>query len=254
MGKAAFGVLTRSDDGATEDKAPEGPDGSANKEGRTLSKQNRESLFATIDASLDVLEDAGVDHGMKRFTDCEDTDFDLSEHSAREWGGDGDDDGDADATPVNNATGSDTPDDDGSTDAADDTDTRDMSDDTPDDGEDGDKPLAEQNAEQINELTQAVEDLTETLSDPKEKSAEIEIDGESYEVPESQVKTALGVDEDEGVGVADAIEQLKSEVDETQERIDRINQQSGTTDQIDAAATGDEDDDNGLDDLGKALS
>jgi hypothetical protein len=70
---------------------------SSSKEGRTLSAQNRDSLFATIDASLDVLEDAGVDHGMTRFTDREDTAFTLSEHTERAWPEDEDDDKHADA-------------------------------------------------------------------------------------------------------------------------------------------------------------
>jgi hypothetical protein len=90
------------------------------KEGRTLSRQNRESLYATIDASLDILHDAGVDHGMTRFTDRDDTAFDLSEHSAREWPDPDEDDENTDegeesagtdGPPFESAAGGDTPDD-----------------------------------------------------------------------------------------------------------------------------------------------
>ncbi len=61
------------------------------KEGRTLSRANQERLFATIDASLDVLEDAGVDHGLVRFTDRDDVDWTLDDHTAREWATDEED-------------------------------------------------------------------------------------------------------------------------------------------------------------------
>lgn len=262
-GKAFLGALTGSDDGADEKTSPEALDDGPNasdlddpghipgrsKEGRTLSKQNRESLFATIDASLDVLEDAGVDHGMTRFTDREEWAFDLSEHSGREWQTDDDDDGEEDDeesedSTINNDAGGDTPDD-----------NTDMSDDNPDDpGED--KSLAEQNAEQINELTQAVESLTETLTGPEAKTAEIEIDGETYEVREDAAKAALGVDGDDDV--ADAIERLNEKaerVDDVEQRLDTISQQSGVSTQIEAAADeGEGDDDSGLEGLGKALS
>jgi len=97
IGKAAAGVLP----GVS---APESPDDAAGaetqtrpdtaKEGRTLSRANRDSAMAAIDANLDLLEDAGVDHGMTRFTDRESYAFDLSEHTARSWGGGGDGDDD----------------------------------------------------------------------------------------------------------------------------------------------------------------
>ena len=105
--------------------APDEPDDAAGaetqtqpdtaKEGRTLSRANRESAMAAIDANLDLLEDAGVEHGMERFTDRETYAFDLSEHSARTWAGgdDGTDDEDEDDT------------------------TESMTDDTNDDGGDG---------------------------------------------------------------------------------------------------------------------
>jgi hypothetical protein len=141
-------------------------------------------------------------------------------------------------------------------------DATDMSNDNTDDGG-GDKSLAEQNAEQIKELTQAVEqqseavtELTETLAGPRPKTAEIEIGGETYEVPEEQVKSALGVDEDAGVDVADAIESLKSEVEAQGRRIDAIGKQSGAgaTSQQVRENSDDGDDEGGLEGLGKALS
>jgi len=99
IGKAAAGVLP----GVS---APDTPDDAAGaetqtrpdtaKEGRTLSQSNRESAMAAIDANLDLLEDAGVDHGMTRFTDRESYAFDLSEHTARSWGGDDGTDDDTD--------------------------------------------------------------------------------------------------------------------------------------------------------------
>jgi len=82
----------------------------------------------------------------------------------------------------------------GGTDAADDTDT-DMSDDNPDDGG-GDKSLAEQNAEQITELTQAVEDLTDAVTDDEEKAVTIKAGGEVHEVTESEAKAWF--DDDDG--------------------------------------------------------
>ncbi|WP_134672603.1 XkdF-like putative serine protease domain-containing protein [Halorussus marinus] len=220
------------------------------KDGRTLSQSNQESAMAAVDANLDMLEDAGVDHGMTRFTDRDDVDFDLSEHDAREWTGDHDDEGEGeetDVSPVNNAAGGDTPDD---------TTKTDMPDDDPEGGDD--KSLAEENAEQITELTQAVENLTESLTGPEPKTAEIEIDGESYEVPEDAAKAALGVDEEAGVGVADAVEELKEKaerVDEVERRLDTINQQSGHSTQLErSAGEGEEGDESGLKSLGEALS
>ncbi|QRY26367.1 MULTISPECIES: XkdF-like putative serine protease domain-containing protein [Halobacterium] len=132
----------------------------------------------------------------------------------------------------------------------------DMTNDNPDDDNGGSdaKELAEQNAEQINELTQAVDNLTSALTGPEPKTAEIEIGGESYEVPEDAAKAALGADEDKSV--ADAIEELKSEVETANTRIDSIARQSGGSDQVDAAAANDSDegDESGLERLGKALS
>ncbi len=66
-------------------KSAEDDDDEAAKEGRTLSQSNQDSAMAAVDSNLDILEDAGVDHGMTRFTDQDGVEFDLSEHDAQEW-------------------------------------------------------------------------------------------------------------------------------------------------------------------------
>ncbi len=247
IGKAAVDTFLGSDDpdGVAETPESDPRKEGAEKEGRTLSRQNEDDLKAVIDAATSIFRDAGKDPDITRFTDREDDDFDLSEHTAREFAGpEEDEDGETDVSPMNTDPGGDTPDD---------TDTTDMTDDTPDDNE-GEKALAEQNAEQIKELTDAVANLTETIAGPQPKTAEIEIAGESYEVPEDAAKAALGVDEDAGVGVADAIESLKTQVEEQQQRLDTINQQSGVSTQIERDAGTESDDNSGLEGLGKALS
>ncbi|WP_226043488.1 XkdF-like putative serine protease domain-containing protein [Natrinema sp. DC36] len=312
----AKAFFTRDEPGRTSDPTfGKDVDTDVGKEGRTLSTENRDSLFATIDAAADVLEDAGIDHGIQRFTDRGGWDFDLSEHTAREWSNDEDEDEDEDGSDgegdgnwelavedgtegyqhsesgefvaaeeatveiitdahglewsdtnstESNDAGGDTSDESG-TEAAADTDTKstetDMTDESTNDGEGGDKSLAKQNAEQINDLTQAVENLTESLTGPEAKTAEIEIDGETYEVREDAAKAALGVDEESDIGVADAIERLNEKagrVDEVENRLDTIVQQTGAggeSQQLEAAADeGEENDDGGLGDLGKALS
>jgi len=123
------------------------------------------------------------------------------------------------------------------------------------DGEGGDKALAEQNAEQINELTQAVEDLTESLTGPEPKTAEIEIDGETYEVREDAAKAALGIDGETDVGEAIARLNEKAErVDEVEDRLDTIVQQSGRSQQLEQSNDGGETKESSLDGLGEALS
>lgn len=121
---------------ATPKSVTDGASDDSQKDGRTLSAANRQSLMANVDAALEVLEDSGVAHGMERFTDRDEFDFDLSEYEAREWGESGDE-SDSDGTGVgddplfhesgetqqdgltnNNASGGDTLDDDMSTDDA----------------------------------------------------------------------------------------------------------------------------------------
>jgi hypothetical protein len=147
--------------------------------------------------------------------------------------------------------GGDTPDDDGGSKSAD----PDMGDNTNDDVGGDDKSLAEKNAEQISELTESVNTLTEAITGPELKTAEIEIDGETYEVREDAARAALGVSEDDDVG--EAIERLNKKagrVDDLERRVDNIARQSGGSGQVEAAANGENGDDSRLDELGKALS
>lgn len=86
IGRAAAKALPGlSEPSAADDAGGAETQTHTDKEGRTLSKRNRDSAKAAVDASLDLLEDAGVEHGMTRFTDRESDAFDLSEHQARTW-------------------------------------------------------------------------------------------------------------------------------------------------------------------------
>jgi hypothetical protein len=243
-GRAFLSALSGSDD----DGGSEAPDKTAEataKEGRTLSTANRERLYATIDASLDVLRDAGEEDLPKRFTDRDDVAFDLTEHQARSWGGDEDED-DGEDEDDKHAPEGDTSDD-----------TTDMSDSTDEDGGE-DKSLAEKNAEQINELTEAVEGLTKAVTDDgdeggaEKETATIEVDGEEYEVSKSEVESWF--DEDDSGSEKDA-EALAEEVKALEERIDTIVRQSGGSQQLDpASGEGEDNKQSGLDAIGGALS
>lgn len=102
VGKAALSALSRPGSSeetatarATDSSKTDARTNQQAKEGRTLSAANRESAMAAVDANLDLLEDAGVEHGMTRFTDRDSFDFNLTEHAARDWsGGETDDDSD----------------------------------------------------------------------------------------------------------------------------------------------------------------
>jgi hypothetical protein len=166
-GKAFLSALSGTDDdggseapdrGANTAETPEEDPRGTSKEGRTLSRQNRESLYATIDASLDVLEDAGeVPEDMGRFTDREDTSFDLSEHTAREWP-DPDDEEETDVSVPgmeNNAPEGDTSDN-----------TTEMGDDTK--PEDEPPEWVKELQEQINEQSKRID---EVLDGDEEKAA-----------------------------------------------------------------------------------
>jgi len=117
VGKAVFEALPGGTDvdvdvdkaGAGAGAGPGDAGGDASKEGRTLSRQNRDALFASIDAQLGVLDDAGVDHGATRFTDREDIDFDLAEFDGKVAPTDKDVPGDdtPDSTTMSNDTDTD---------------------------------------------------------------------------------------------------------------------------------------------------
>ncbi|MCJ0619446.1 hypothetical protein JZX76_07965 [Haloarcula hispanica] len=254
-GRAFLSALTGDESKSATDAGEAGRE--ARKEGQTLSKGNRESIMASIDAGLDVLEDAGVDHGMTRFTDQDGVDFDLSEHDARAWsfdedGEDGDNEEDEDDQGDKHAAGGDTPADDGSTTAADD-----MSDDT--DTDNSDKSLAEQNAEQINELTDAVKGLTEAGDGDEgseldaDKTAEVELpSGEVVEVSKSEVDGWF--DEDDGTEKSAGNEEVtKADIEALHARLDAISREASGSQQLDRGSSEGDDGDQ-LSDLGKALS
>ncbi|MFB6237526.1 MAG: XkdF-like putative serine protease domain-containing protein [Halopenitus sp.] len=167
-------------------------------------------------------------------------------------------DQDPDEQPDKDAPDGDTSDD-GGTDAADTTDmSNDNGGDGTDDGGDADKSLAEENAEQIKELTETVETLTEALTG-EEKTVEIEVDGETVEVPESKAKAALGVDGGAGEGGdgvdAEELKSLQKEVNEVAERLDRISKQSGVSDQLKGSRDGEgESNESALGGISEALS
>lgn len=207
-GKAFLSALTgsdsRADDGSGATSSPEDLDHSASaaKEGRTLSRQNRESLFATIDASLDVLHDAGVDHGMTRFTDRDDWAFDLSEHTARSWPDDEEDedededeDEEQEASRSEPAPGGDTPD------------STTMSDDNPmADAPDWAKALNDR----IDSLEESDKDADDPLADAPDWAKDL-----AGRVDEIEEKTT----DDDKPEWAKALE----------ERVDNISKQTGAT-------------------------
>jgi len=243
-GKAFLSALTPGSDGDTTTTS--GGAAPTDKAGETLSQSNRESAMAAIDANLDMLEDAGVDHGMTRFTDRGDIDFNLSEHEARTFDdGDGED-GDTpfDVQDSKHAAGGDTPADNGGSQSAD---TETMGDDNSGEG----LALAETNAEQISELNDTVSEmakrvdtLTRALSG-EEKTVEIELDGETHEVPKSQAEAVLAED-----GGSDGGDDVADEVKELRERLDNLAKQSGGSDQVrdDGGET-----ESGLEGVGKLL-
>ncbi|WP_135830645.1 XkdF-like putative serine protease domain-containing protein [Halorussus halobius] len=234
--KSFLSTLTGSDDDDTNTQS-EAPD--AAKEGRTLSQSNRESAMAAVDANLDILQDAGVDHGMTRFTDQDDVDFDLSEHDARSWGG-GHDDDDADSNPFTVDNGQDAPEGDTSDD------TTDMNDDTPDD------PMAD-----APEWAKALNDRIDSLETDKDADGDASPDDPLDDAPEWAKGLADRVDEIEEKALDDGAEDEKPEwAKELEARIDTIAEQGGVSTQLDAASDTDTDTDSEdkLKDLGEALA
>lgn len=69
--------------GGGTDDPDSGEDAGVDKAGRTLSQTNRRAVMASIDAQLDMLDDAGVDHGMQRFTDRDEFAFDLASYEGK---------------------------------------------------------------------------------------------------------------------------------------------------------------------------
>jgi len=105
---ASLKSLFGSDDANGAEDRGDSADGNTEKAGRTLSQRNRRAVMASVDAQLDILNDAGVDHGMTRFSDRAEFAFDLEEYgSADRAAGDG-----GTEEMDKNASGGDTPDDD----------------------------------------------------------------------------------------------------------------------------------------------
>ncbi|SEW10398.1 XkdF-like putative serine protease domain-containing protein [Natrinema salifodinae] len=216
IGKAAVDTFLGADDAGanvadTSDADPR-KDRETAKEGRTLSQSNRDSLFATIDASLDVLEDAGVDHSIERFTDRDDFAFDLSEHQARPWPDPDEDEPDdededsagTDGPPFESATGGDTPDD-----------STDMSNE--------DDPMAD-----APEWAKALNDRIDDL-ESEEKDAGAETDDPMADAPEWAKTLDERVNEIEEKALDDGDAEDKPEwAKKLEARIDSISEQTGT--------------------------
>ncbi|MDS0258575.1 XkdF-like putative serine protease domain-containing protein [Haloarcula sp. S1CR25-12] len=240
-GRAFLSAL--SPGGNSEANTTETPDTdpAREKDGQTLSADNRKAIMASVDAGLDALHDAGMDV-PKRFTDRDDVDFDMSEYDGRTWSVDEDDPEDDDEDDKH-AAGGDTPDD-----------TNNMSDN--DDGGDADKSLAEQNAEQINELTDAVKSLTEAVdgdgSDADaDKTAEVELpDGTVAEVSKEEAMAWFDEDSETEKDVDEGV--TKSDIEALHRRLDSISREAAGTDQLDGnngSETG-----SATDDIAKRLS
>ncbi|UHQ96474.1 XkdF-like putative serine protease domain-containing protein [Natrinema halophilum] len=217
IGKAAVDTFLGADDGAsvaeTPNEDPRKDRGTETaKEGRTLSTSNRHSLYATIDASLDILQDAGVDHGMTRFTDREDTTFDLSEHSARTWSTPDEDDEDEDEEEEEaddkHATGGDTPND---------SDTIDMTDKNEDD------PMAD-----APDWAKALNDRIDDLESNKDADTG-DADDPMADAPKWAKSLDERVNEIEEKAIDDSEDKEKPEWAKNLEaRIDEISKQTGT--------------------------
>ena len=149
--------------GADDDTGSEDPaDAGAEKAGRTLSERNQHAVMASVDAQLDLLDDAGVDHGMTRFTDRDDVAFSIEEY--------GDKGEHSDDKPDKNAPGGDTPDDDMTDDINDKVDALEEKLDTLSeklDEEDGTE--AEKEDEQDDELSEKLDAIAEKVSDLDER-------------------------------------------------------------------------------------
>ncbi len=186
------------------------------KEGRTLSKQNRDSLMATVDAGMEVLEDAGeLPDDMTRFTDREDTDFNLSEHEARAF--------DTATQPDDDDTETET-----------DTDTESMSDtnetDTDDGSKDADGDPFKDAPEWAVELKDTVEANSEQIEDltEEDKDADADADGDAD-------KDADGDDAPEWAKA------LTEQVEANAEAIESIGKQSGFSTQVSGNGDADKD-------------
>lgn len=226
----------------------------SSKEGQTLSAANRADEKAVMDAAASILQDAGVETNFTRFTDREDDPFTLDDHEARSFDtDDGEEDEGSNPFDPETEAQADKDDPDGETSAAASPDAGDtMTDDDTENG--GDKSLAERNAEQIEELTESVDELTQALTgdggDGGSETARVEIDGKTYEVTRDEIDSWF--DEDEGKSADD--DDVEGRIKELEQRIERMRQQSGTSQQLDANGSDGGDDEGGLKALEATLS
>lgn len=230
---------------------------------RGHSEEHAERLWEHLNRAVEV-EGSNEPGAKSRVTEAAKTLVDLltvsggdgrsatrAERGGRDAQAPADDVDDPDGQDDKDAAGGDTPADDGGSKSADDTTmSNDNGGDGSGDGGDAGKSLAEENAEQIKDLTETVETLTAALKG-EEPTVEIEVDGETHEVPKSQAKSALGID-DGGAG-----DDVQEEIKELRERLDSISRQSGVgSDQLSGGASGDGEGgkESGLEGLGEALS
>ena len=90
LGSRLKSLLIGSDDSADPAQGEgEAPGTGSAKVGRTLSKQNEDALKASIDAQLKIMENAGIETGITRFTDRTDDDFNLADFGGSEKAADG---------------------------------------------------------------------------------------------------------------------------------------------------------------------
>ena len=156
--KSALGLGGGADDGGNSSEDPD----DAEKAGRTLSQRNRRAVMAAVDAQLDLLNDAGVDHGMTRFTDRDDVAFSIEEY--------GDKGQHSDDKPDKNAPGGDTPDDDMTDDINDKVDALEEKLDTLSEKlDEEDDTEAEKEDEQDDELSEKLDAIAEKVSDLDER-------------------------------------------------------------------------------------
>ena len=156
--KSALGLGGGADDGGNSSEDPD----DAEKAGRTLSQRNQHAVMASVDAQLDLLDDAGVDHGMTRFTDRDDVAFSIEEY--------GDKGQHSDDKPDKNAPGGDTPDDDMTDDINDKVDALEEKLDTLSEKlDEEDDTEAEKEDEQDDELSEKLDAIAEKVSDLDER-------------------------------------------------------------------------------------
>jgi len=152
--KSALGLGGGADDGGNSSEDPDAAD--AEKAGRTLSQRNQHAVMAAVDAQLDLLNDAGVDHGMTRFTDRDDVAFSIEDY--------GDKGQHSDDKPDKNAPAGETADDDMTDDINEKVDAlEEKLDNLSEKLDEEDDTEAEKKDEQDDELSEKLDDIAEKV-------------------------------------------------------------------------------------------